>query len=229
MTNENSNKKRDVWDIFGTVSLFLSSVVIGGAGLLINSSFNERESQRARELQNEQQRLAKVQTLSAFMTPLSGNKESREAALFAITALGYPELVLRLNQLRKEDQATSDAIMRTAPASIAAQSATAIPRPMPTDKEIGWAYLGDYASPSNTWHTRYLDFGEQDKPDGLRDKTFGVRRETGSINVRYGMPTDSGEFLKVVKILKPGEKLRILEVRQWLTTGYTWARVAHSE
>ena len=231
MTTEDPNKKRDFWDIFGTISVFLSSVVIGAAGLIINSDFNERESQRAKELQNEQQRIAKVQTLSTFMPHLSGSKESREAALFAITALGYPELVLRLNQLRKEDQSTSDAIMRTAPASITAQSAAPppIPGPGPADKEMGWAYLGDYTASSNTWTTRYLDFDQQNKPEDLAGKTFSVRRETGPINIRYGMPTDNGEFLKVVKVLKPGRKLRILETRQWLITGYTWARVAYSE
>jgi|OpeIllAssembly_1097287.scaffolds.fasta_scaffold1884747_1 hypothetical protein len=83
-------KKRDFWEKLGSVSVFLSSVVIAAAGLIVSSAYNERQSQRAAEAQEKQHQLAKIQALSTFMPHLSGDKTSREAATFAISALGYP-------------------------------------------------------------------------------------------------------------------------------------------
>ncbi len=231
MAKDENTKAKDLWDKLGSLSVFLSSVVLGIAGLYINSTFNERESERAVETQKEQQQIAKVQTLSSFMPHLAAGKEMREAALFAIAVLGYPELAVKLNSLRNEDAATSDAIMRTAPASVASQlqeKQMRVFRMAAREEEIGWVYLGDYSSSGGSWNSRYLSFDPNARPPDLVNRIYGVRNETGAINVRRGMPSDAGEFMRVDTVLPPGSKLKVLETRQWLSTGYTWARVALS-
>jgi len=224
---QDEKKERDFWDKFGSVSVFLSTVVIAAAGLIVNSAYNERQSQRAAEAQEKQHQLTKVQTLSTFMPYLSGDKTKREAASFAITVLGYPELAVRLNQLRDEGSRTNDAIMRTAPASVASVSTQA--ETVVASDSIGWVYLGDYNTEGSKWNTRYLSFDSGLKPEDLIGNTYEVPRETGAINLRMGMPMDSGEFPNVIKSLNPGVKLHLQEVKPWLTTGYTWARVRYAK
>jgi hypothetical protein len=226
-TMPDEKKERDFWDKFGSVSVFMSSVVIATASLVVSSTYNERQSERAAEAQEKQHQLAKVQTLATFMPHLSGDKASREAASFAITALGYPELAVRLNQLRNEGSSTNDSIMRTAPASIVsvpAQAESGVAK-----ESIGWVYLGDYDIGKNKWNTRYLSFDPRLKPENLTGQSYEVRSETGSINLRLGMPTDNGEFPKVIRALKPKDRLYLQDVKQWLTTGYTWARVKYAK
>ncbi len=212
---------KDLWEKLGGLSVFLSSVVIAGAGLIINSSYNERQSSREADAQQRQHELSKVQTLSTFMPYLSGTKETREAALYAITALGYPELSIRLGSFQKGETATSDNIMRAAPASVAAT--VALPAPPAGREEPAWVYLGEF---DGGWKTRYLDFDTRLKPENLVGNSYAVRGETGAVNVRAGMPTDNGEFPRVARTLRSGAHVKILEVRQWLTTGYTWARIS---
>jgi hypothetical protein len=225
MAGESENKKRDFWDKLSTFSIFLSSVVIGIAGLVINSSYNERESLRMKENAEKEHQIAKVQTLATFTPFLSGNKESKEAAVFAISILGYPELAIRISQLQQEDQKTSDAIMRSAPQSIAPQLVAQFSPEKVLPKNTGWIYLGDYSVETGSWKTQYLNFDNREEPENLKNKSFAISRRTGAINVRAGMPTDAGEFLGIVKVLQPDLKVEVVEIKQWLTTGYTWAMV----
>ena len=176
------------------------------------------------EFQQRQHQLARVEALATFMPHLSGTSETREVALFAITTLGYSDLAVRLAQLTA-DQDASDTIMRTASATIAPKSKE-IARTKTTVKELGWVYLGNYSTADKEWKTHYLGFDKFASPDSLEGEKFEVRLETGALNVRYGMPTDSGEFPAVISVLRPGANLQVLEIKPWLTTGYTWARVA---
>ena len=66
------------------------------------------------------------------------------------------------------------------------------------------------------------------EPTTLVGQTLPVRSETGALNVREGMPTEQGAFPRVSRALSAGTRVRILEVRPWLTTGYQWARVSGS-
>lgn len=227
---QSQSRKRTFWDVLPALSAFLSSVVLGVVALFVNASYNERQSLRAQEAQNQQHLLNKAQTLVAFMPHLSSTPEMREVALFGISALGYPDLAIRLTQLRRKDEPESarnvaDAIMREAPASVSASATPAetVTSSKPTS-EIGWVYLGNYSA--GTWSSQYLEFAKTASPDALIGQTFTVSGRTGALNVRVGMPTEQGEFLKVVKVLQPGQKVRILELHPWSSTGYMWARVA---
>lgn len=229
---QNKFKTHTFWDVFRTISTFLSTVVLGVVALWVNSTYNERQSIRAREAQQEQHQVGRVQALAAFMPHLSSTPETREVALFAISALGYPDLAIKLTQLRKPDEPGSgrdvaDAIMRDAPASAPLAGSTGEPPPSKTPTgDIGWVYLGDYSAEMNQWSTRYLDFPPRASPDSLPGQIYAVRAQTGALNVRVGMPTEQGEFLRIARALSPGVRVRILEVHPWLTTGYIWARVA---
>ncbi len=231
MGEDSNSKPKDFWDKVGVFSTFLSSVVIAIAALIVNSTLNARQQQRDNEARQQQHQLAKVQTLSSFMPHLSGTPESRETALYAIQALGYSDLATRLAQYTNS-QTAGDTIMRTAFPStpVRQEGEVGAQAPLPAapqssrEGEIGWAYVGDYSD--GTWRTRYLDFNVSELPTGLLSKVLRVRTETGALNVRAQMPNDNGEFSSVVAVLPPNAKIRILEVRQWSTTGYIWARVS---
>lgn len=223
---ESTSKRRTFWDVLPALSTFLSTVVLGVVALVVNSSYSERQSIRAREAQEQQHQLNRVQTLAAFMPHLSSTQETREAALFGISLLGYPDLAIRLAQLHKPDKPQSgrdvgDTIMREASASAPVRASTEEPVPatQPAIKEIGWVYLGNYSG--GKWSTQYLDFASA-APEKLVGQTYAT---TGPLNVRVGMPTEQGDFPRIIRALPPGERVRILELRPWLTTGYIWARV----
>lgn len=227
MTTSNG---KTLWDVLPAISTFLSSVVLGVVALMVNASYTERQSVRAEEAQKQQRQLNQVQTLVAFMPHLaSSTPETREAAMFGISALGYTDLALKLTTLRRGDdpqagRQVADAIMRDAPGSpdaTATEQQTASPA---APRELGWIYLGDYSA--ERWTTRYLDFAGTVAPATLVGQTLPVRSETGALNVREGMPTEQGEFPRISRALSPGTPVRILEVRPWLTTGYQWARVS---
>jgi len=224
-----SGQKRDAWDVFTSVSAFMSSVVIAGAALWVNSTYNDRQQEMARSQAAEQHQLGKIQALAAFMPHLSADNPTREAALFGIAALGYSDLALKLTQLRGPgEKDVADALMRTAPASAPLVAAPAPPdRPAgATQEELGWVYVGDYSGVENRWTTWYLEFDPTVRPSALDGRTLAVRRQTGALNLRRGMPTDQGEFPPVTRSLAPGTRVKILEIRPWLTTSYIWARVA---
>jgi len=223
---------KSLWDVLPAISTFLSSVVLGVVALMVNASYTERQSVRAEEAQKQQRQLNQVQTLVAFMPHLSSaTPETREAALFGISALGYTDLALKLTTLHRADdpqagRQVADAIMRDAPGS---PDAPAVEQQTPsagTPSEMGWIYLGDYSA--GRWATRYLDFAGTVEPTTLVGQTLPVRSETGALNVREGMPTEQGAFPRVSRALSAGTRVRILEVRPWLTTGYQWARVSGS-
>ena len=229
MTPASTSRGKTFWDVLPAISTFLSSVVLGIVALMVNASYSERQSLRAEEAQQQQRQLNQVQTLVAFMPHLSSSTpETREAALFGISALGYTDLALKLTTLHQgnDPQAgrqVADALMRDAPGSSEPAPTT---EPAPSGaaaKNIGWVYLGDYSD--GRWTTRYLDFAPTATPASLQGRSFAVRSETGALNVRVGMPTDQGEFPRISRALAPGTSVQILEVRPWLTTGYQWARV----
>jgi hypothetical protein len=60
-----------------------------------------------------------------------------------------------------------------------------------------------------------------------KNELFHVLEETGSLNIREGMPTLLGKFRKVIDVLKPGSEVKIHNVKEWHSTGYMWAEVSY--
>ena len=151
MTNETD--RRTFWDVLPAISTFLSSVVLGIVALMVNTSYAERQSNRAQKAQDQQRTLNKVQTLVAFMPHLSSSTpETRETALFGISALGYSDLAIKLATLHqaadpRAGRKVADTFMRYAPGSPepAAEPASRQAAGSVAPAGIGWIYLGDYS------------------------------------------------------------------------------------
>jgi len=107
------------------------------------------------------------------------------------------------------------------------QAAPEPPRPQPaaTGTKGGWVCPRHYVAPERRWETRYFDFPESADPASMVRSSSAVRSQTGNINVRAGMPTESGVFPAVREALTPGNRVKVLSVREWSYTGYMWAEV----
>lgn len=239
-------KSKDFWDRLAPASAFISSVVLGVLGLWLTHSYNERQAQII-ERQGEQDRVEKrhqarileMQAVEKFVPYLTTDDErKKEVALLVISTLGSPEFATQFAKLNpsKGTLAATDRIM--ANASAASQTASPISvslKPSPAtsnDKaatvrqsKSGWVYLGQYVAQDKRWETRYFDFSVSTEPSTLVSSSQAVRTQTGNINVRIGMPTESGEFLKIREILKPGSQVKIKAIKEWSSTGYMWAEV----
>ena len=86
-----------------------------------------------------------------------------------------------------------------------------------------------YEETKKTWKTWYFDFGSSTDPNSLIGKTLKVREKTGSLNVREGMPTWSGQFQKVVDVLSPESETIINEIKEWSSSGYMWAQITYGK
>lgn len=233
-----ADSKKDFWDRLAPASAFISSVVLGVAGLWFTKSYNDRQaqiaevqSQRDQENKRHQARVLEMQAVEKFLPYLTADDErKKEVALLVITTLGSPEFATQFAKLNpsKGTQAAADRIMASAtaagpgssPAVVAARTTT------PSHaRAVGWVYLGHFVAAERRWETRYFDFPASADPVSLVSTSLAVRTQTGSINVRAGMPTDAGEFLGVRQVLKPGSEVKVRAVREWSASGYMWAEI----
>ncbi|WP_207063996.1 SH3 domain-containing protein [Motiliproteus sp. SC1-56] len=220
------NSKKDVWDRFGAISTFLSTVVIAALGLYFTHSYNERQGARDFQAQIHQTRVLEMQTVEKFIPHLSGDEETKKIALLAITSLGSPEFATKFAQLSPSEgtEAAADQIMRTATPAGQDKVPEAVVS-SPTREREGWAYVGHYVDSSGRWKTRYFDINEAIQPASLVGQRLTVRAQTGALNVREGMPNLGGSFKPVIGALKPGSQVEIVEVKEWLSSGYIWAKI----
>lgn len=235
------SKKKDFWDRLAPVS----TLILGVAGLWFTHSYNERQAQNAErqaqqdvEAKRQQARVLEMQAVEKFVPYLTNDDErQKEVALLIITTLGSPEFATQFARLNpsKGTQAAADRIMASAapPAqagiavSVAPKISQAKPSPGGTAVQYrtGWVYLGHYVAQESRWQTRYFDFAIASNPASLVSSSLTVRAQTGNINVREGMPTDAGEFLRVREVLKTGSEVKVRSVKEWSSTGYMWAEI----
>lgn len=226
------NRKKDVWDrIAGVAALLttIATIALGVAGFWFTHSYNTRQI-----------RISEMQTVEKFIPYLTAeNQKQKKWALLVITSLGSPEFVTKLAKIDSSagTQAAADVVMATGssndqqelPASVTSKPASSEAQPGAADskKKKGWVYLGHYVETERRWEKRYFDFGNISSPDSMVSSTPTVRRETGTINVRTGMPSLAGEFQKVCDVLKPPSQVKILAVQEWYSTGYMWAQIEY--
>jgi hypothetical protein len=92
-----AEKKKDLWDKMGTLSTFLSTVVVAAVGLVVNHAYQERQDARAAILRTQEIQVSRIEVVQSFMTYLTGTDErGRLAAYAAIRALGEAELAIEL-------------------------------------------------------------------------------------------------------------------------------------
>ena len=219
-------QRKDFWDRFSTISVFLSTVVIAGLGSYFTYTFNERQGIREHQTQVHQAKILEMQTVEKFIPHLTGDEKTKEIALLALTTLGSSEFATKFSQLSPSEgsEAAADTIMRTAVSTDQRQIPEAITSVAKSEKE-GWAYLGHFVD--SRWKTRYFDIATDIEPEALVGETLIVREETGALNVREGMPTFTGSFKSITSALKPGSKAKILKVEEWLSSGYMWAKITY--
>jgi hypothetical protein len=92
--------------------------------------------------------------------------------------------------------------------------------------KTGWLYLGQYNIDTKQWSKTNLEINRGIDPQALVGTTIRVIVE--SINIRSGMPTPKGQFLKVTDVINSGDPVEITEVKEWRDTGYMWAQVTYS-
>lgn len=222
-------KKKDFWDRFAAVSTFLSTVVIAGIGLYFTHTYNERQSSREHQSSIYETKILEMQTVEKFIPHLAGNEENKRVALLALTTLGSSEFATQFAALNPSEGADSaaDTIMATAEFTVSRSSkpdtnSTILQSPV---KIVKWAYVGHYSRADKQWKTRYFDFDISTPPEALVEQSLAVREVTGSLNVREGMPTPSGQFPRVIDVLDSGNKATLISVNEWHNTGYIWAQI----
>ncbi len=243
-------RKKDLWDRLPMISTFISTVVLGVAGLWFTHSYNQRQAaivemqaRQDQENKKQQARILEMQAVEKFVPYLTTDDErKKEVALLVITTLASPEFATQFAKLNPSQgtQAAADRIMAgAAQTSQTTQSVSVVvsvpqpaqqqERPPPVSAAAGtkrgWVYLGHYVASEKRWETRYFDFPVSADPASLVSSSPAVRSQTGNINVRLGMPTDSGAFPAVSEVLKPGVRVKVLSVTEWSYTGYMWAEV----
>ena len=93
------SKRKDFWDRLGPISTFISSVVIGIAGLWFTYSYNmaqtannDRQISLNQETKKNEARVLEMQAVEKFIPYLTTEDEKKkEVALLVITTLGSPE------------------------------------------------------------------------------------------------------------------------------------------
>jgi len=88
----------------------------------------------------------------------------------------------------------------------------------PVDKNIktGWLYLGEFSD--GNWTNKHFNFSKTQDPGKLNGKIIQLTSQ--SINVRTKKLTGD-----IVKILKKGEKVKIIKVQNYPFTDYVWAEI----
>ncbi|HEY3054100.1 MAG TPA: hypothetical protein VGK04_12005 [Thermoanaerobaculia bacterium] len=90
-----------------------------------------------------------------------------------------------------------------------------------------WVYLGSYRADLKRWDTKYLDFPDSAEPLSFVDRQLRVREETGTLNVRSGLPNDAGVLPPAVHVLRPGQVVTVIEVKRWANSPFLFARVRY--
>jgi len=224
---------KDGWDKFHAISTFISGVLIASIGLVFTLTYNVRQKERQTNLQEQEMKILELGAMERYIPHLvADDEDKKEAAVLMIEYLANKQLALAVVRAYPKSRGVKKAgntmMTSTDQADLPPKTLVSAPPATPeTESKEGWAYLGDFYSFDGKWITRYFDFPPNKKPTTLEGKTFKVRRETGALNVREGMPTPKAEFLKVIDVLKPGSSVKIHEVETWESTGYIWARISY--
>ena len=220
------SKKKDAWDRFSTISVFLSSVVIASLGTYFTYTYNQKQDALELQAQANQTKILEMQTVEKFIPHLTSDEKTKEIALLALTTLGNSEFATRFSQLSPSEGsfAAADTIMR----STVTSEQKSIPNPITStakQEKVGWAYVGHYDN--SKWKTRYFNFPEEMQPKLLVGEILTVNEKTGALNVREGMPSFAGSFKPIIGALNPGSKAKIINVNEWHSSGYIWAEISY--
>jgi hypothetical protein len=214
-----------------SIAKIISIVVIAGAGVIFTNMYNDRSLEQEKILREQETAIATIGMIREFIPSLvSDDEEEKRAALIILDSMGQSEFVARftMTDTSRGSKEAGDLLMARGGTLVrdASRPPAVLPSRQPSKEVTGWVYLGHYDSRSRSWRTRYFDFKEGVEPDNLVNiPAIYVRRETGSVNVRHDMPDTYGKLGDKVGVLNPGQKIKVLEVREWFNSGYLWAKI----
>ncbi|MEN8256267.1 MAG: hypothetical protein ABFS09_00205 [Thermodesulfobacteriota bacterium] len=228
-------KEKDKWDKFSIISGFLSGIVIATIGIVFTVSFSSKQTeiaQKQTELTRQQIQVSQIQTLEAFIPYLEDdNAEMRKFAAQRIADAAGADYATELENIVQSNELKTIAEDARAKGLGVGQhqlpEARTVKSANSKSTKEGWVYLGNFEN--GVWKTQYLDFDINVNPSTLDMTIQTVKKETGSLNVRKGIPNVIGQFPKVIDVLKVGSEVEILDHKEWLTSGYMWARVKYSD
>lgn len=106
---------KDFWDIFGTISSFLSAILIALFGFYATNIYKSRSQQSEDQRKGFELKTLQVQTIEKFFAHLSSGDESKKkAAILAIAALGDKDLAVSIGQVF-EGSGASAALVQMVP------------------------------------------------------------------------------------------------------------------
>lgn len=98
-------------------------------------------------------------------------------------------------------------------------------KPVGDKLKSGWVYIGNFDTRTNTWNNSYFDIPPDFPPETLKNQSLIV--SATALNVRSGMPGITGKNAPAIDALKQGAIVQVIEIKSWLSTGFTWARVTY--
>jgi len=234
-------KEKDFWDKMTAVSGIVAGLIVAIVGGTFTFIYEDKQSKRENLIKIEQTRLEsnrlkvmEMQSISQFVPLIASEDELvQELALITLSGIVDPKIANQIAQLRKTkgSRKAASVIMASAKPIGQVEVPQAIAA-LPGEKlkeNIGWAYLGDYASDKKSWNTKYFDFEVNTTPDFLKGTNQTVWERTGALNVRANMPSPGGKFYSVVDVLKPKSQVKVLEVKEWQASGYMWAKISYAK
>lgn len=96
---KNARKGKDFWDKFGSMSTFLSTVVIAAIGAIFTHVYNLKQNERNEALKQQEIRIAQIQTVEKFVPYLTGSEDQKKIAILALNSLGNTEVATKLAAL----------------------------------------------------------------------------------------------------------------------------------
>lgn len=237
LTTGNREKDKSEKSTFRFLAPIISSLLISLAATYATITYNDRQLQ-----------LSQIDALDKYRNYLNSDDPlKRQFGYQVFVWLGFEEFVLNLVNSRtdpagtrivtllaksdtkftKQVAETADKLMAKAPPI----EQKTLPVPIASKDLInakeGWVYLGHYESSEKAWRTRYFNFSSKTEPSNLKGEKLEVREETGSINIREGMPMFTGAFREVVDVLKVGSEVTVIDLDEWHSSGYIWAKVQY--
>jgi len=208
-----NDKPKDNWDKFdiwskATIAFMTAILTLFGYQFTVNAKkFDDK--------------MALLQTIEKWLPVLvSEDEKMKDAAIMAIKELGDPSLALILGKVYKAGEAVKKINLDSGVSAM--RKIETITVQSAIKNRAGWIYLGEYDE--NNWVTQYIDFDKKSLPAELSGKV-NYKVAADQLNVRKNMPNKLGVFGDINEAIGKDTEVNIIEVRDWLSTGYIWARI----
>jgi hypothetical protein len=150
------------------------------------------------------------------------NREKR-AALLVLDSMGYSDFVVKFSSVDQTEgsKQAGDVVLSR---SEVTEDMPVVTRSEGQSKALGWVYLGDWDRKTRRWIAHHFH-GIDNPAADVAGTTISVREATHSVNVRKAPPNMFGKLSDATSVLYSGTPVRIVEVDEWMNSGYMWARV----